>query len=185
MFGLVLLLEENSWHGLEPWYPDVSPVTLHRELALARTIASLFAALVADNGGAPSSCGAILTQILSAFVELFGPGIGHLSFEAETETIHLVGLKRRALVLAAIELIGSAMLYGARRPHTGHFRATLRKRSNGRGEFSLEHDGDDIDLSPTRESFGVLSTMATLLEAELTARAAATGGPAIAFDFPC
>jgi hypothetical protein len=185
MLGLVVLLEERSWHGREPWYPDVSPLTLHRELALASSILSFFEVLAEESGCEPSPCGEILTGVLSGFVELFSPGIGHLSLELDAEPVDLPGFKRQALVLAAADLINHTMLYGLRRPHSGRLRATLRKVANGRAQFTLEHDGTNVELAHPREAVGALSTMAALLNADLSCCRSVMGGAATAFHFPC
>ena len=185
MLGLVLLLEQNSWHGDKPWYPNVSPLTLHLELAVAKSIVSLFDALAVDSGHDARPCNEILAGLLSGFVELFGPGVGHLSLDLEAETLHLAGFKRRALVLAAIDLINRSMLHGLRRPHRGHFRATLRRSAGRRAEFTLEHHDRTVELAPPRESFGILGMMAALLEADLVCRRSPMGGSTIELQFPC
>ena len=185
MFALVLMLEEKSWSGDEPWYPDVSPMRLSQEITLAKHLVELLETLALESGADPLPCDRLLRGILAGFTELFGPGIGQLSFELEAETLALAGFKRRALVLAAADLINRSMLRSLPQPHSGQFRATLRRVAVDRGEFVLEHNGRNVELALPGEPSSVLAMMAALLEAELVFRRSATGGPAVEFRFPC
>jgi hypothetical protein len=185
MFGLVLLLEEKSWSGDEPWYPDASPLTLRLELTLAQNIVSLFDRLGLEGGHDARPCDTLLGGILSGFIALFGPGIGRPSLELEADPVPLAGYKRRALVLAAAQLVNQAMLHNLPRPHHGQFRAILRTRADGKGEFILEHDGRNVELVPPGDPCSGLGAMAALLEAEMVCRRSATGGHVVELRFPC
>lgn len=111
-------------------------------------------------------CSAILRDVVTGFGALFG-GPANVTFRTRIEDVVLPAYKRRALVLAAAELVSNALLHAFRGRRTGRVEVDLT--TTGRDAACLRVADNGIgftDLPPNLEC-GVASGMAGLLEADV------------------
>jgi hypothetical protein len=91
---------------------DVSPVIQRIEYVLATDLASLCQRIAAQPDRDLVPCSTVLREVISNLAALF-EGISGVQLHTDIERIRLPAYKRRALVLAAAELVALALLRGA------------------------------------------------------------------------
>lgn len=175
---LVLLLGARSSKG-----PEI-PLTQRLESALAETIAALFRSLHVLPETAVMPCAGPLSGIVTGLVELFSPGVSGITVTANLTALALPAYRRRALVLAAAELVTQAILLGARGRRPGQILVALEPIGSRQALLSIEDDVHRADASPPVDRFGIVSGLAGLLEAEVTYRRSHLGGTAAELLFP-
>jgi hypothetical protein len=178
MLELILLLEKHSWTK-----PD-SPLTLRLEGALAKQIAAIFRSLNVRVGEPSQLCTDSLEGIVTGLAELFNPGSDELVVVTELAMLALPTSKRKALVLAAAELVSQFLLNKFRNRHSAQIRVTLERRAGRKALFLMEDPGRSIEAKLPTVSVSIVSRLARLLEAEVLYRRSRLGGTTTEFLFP-
>ena len=128
-------------------------------------------------------CSGVLRTIASDVVELFGPITGEVGLQTAIERLALPAFKRRALVLAASELLINSLLHGFVERDEGNIVVTLRQHDHGRALLRVADDGCGLALGRRLNDSGVAFDMAALLEARVMYRAPDGGGTVVEIDF--
>src|SRR5947209_18119020 len=80
------------------------------DVAVADELAAFHRALRAHPERVPAQCSNILRSMAGRLVKLFGAAAGGVDLHMSVERLSLPGYQRRALVLAALELMSSVLL---------------------------------------------------------------------------
>jgi two-component sensor histidine kinase len=143
---------------------------------LAAELAGLYRALDVGQDDQELPCSAVLKGVVRTLLALFGPAAGRGLIETDIEPLSLPAAKRRALVLAASDLVVDALRHGIAGNSDGPIKVTLR--TIGRARAGLRIDDDSIGFRenhPDRQS-GIAGRLAAVLEAELIYRRSSFGG---------
>ncbi len=178
MLQFVLLLERESWTG------SSNPVDIEIECAMARSLAAAFRSLDMSKEDALLPCAEPLRAVVSGLVALFGPINGDITLRMDLVRLALPAYKRRALVLAANELVTNALKHAFRGCRAGAVSVTLDRVDCANGRLLVEDSGAGIDLTRPGVGCTIVAGLAGLLEADLLYRRSALGGTAAEFQFP-
>jgi hypothetical protein len=168
MLQLLLLLEERL-DGRD------TPLSVRGELVLAKKLNDHFRALAAHPDHVLLPCNAILGSVATLITELFSPVVGHVSFALDISDLQLPAYRRRALTLAAANVIMQTMLFG----FLGSVRGEIHTQfaaAGGKARLQVLHDGCNGENVPRSKAFYVVSAMSDLLDGHLACRASRTGG---------
>lgn len=169
MLELVLKLEAQSWTAL-------APASLEPEAALASTLAALFGALDITDDDAVAPTTGLLRDMVMTLVELFGPTVGQVSIVTNMQGLTLSAYRRRALVLAATELVTATLQDAFRGRSGGRIAAHLDCSADGHARFVLEDDGPGPRIPRGECGQDVVSGLAGILDADLVVRRSSLGG---------
>jgi two-component sensor histidine kinase len=178
LLHFVLLLEQQTWSGPE------SRMTVQLEYALAKGLAASFRALDIVHEDAMLPCTDVLRAVVSFVVSLFGPTVGEVALRSDLIRLTLPAYKRRALVLAANELVSNALKHAFRGRARGQISVTLGRVGTDSMCLVVEDNGPGMALERPSASAAIVGGLAGLLEADLVYRRSALGGTAAEFQFP-
>ena len=136
------------------------------EDAIACDLAGCFEALAAGGERDLLPCATILHGAVSGLVALFGCP-ANISLESRIDNLQLPGYKRRALVLATVELVCNALLHGFPAPASGQIEVHLIASGSQSACLRVADNGVGFLRSQPNLARGVASGLADLLEAEL------------------
>ncbi len=132
----------------------------------ARDLAVRFRELETSVERAVQPCSTVLRNVVSDLGVLFGCP-GNITLKADIDRVCLAGYKRRALVLAACELICNAMLHAFHGRGAGAIEVGLTIQDDQTACLRVADDGIGFrDISPNF-SRGMAAALADLLEADL------------------
>jgi hypothetical protein len=157
------------------------PMVDEVERSIATGFATIFRSLDVDDDDDVMPCSEDLRTAVCGLIELFAPVAGSACFRADIERLRLPGFKRRALVLAACELVSDVLLRGFIQSAPGDIQVVLRKA--GATEMRLTVSSSAFDTIPDRPSDS-LSDLAALLECNVTYSMLHMGGVAAELTFP-
>jgi two-component sensor histidine kinase len=154
------------------------------EYRVAMGLAEVFRSLVVRDDNEVRSCSDALRTAVRNLVELFGPVVGQVQVRTSVERIALPAFKRRALVLAACELVINALRHGFAGRSVGCITVTLCRTKCGQGWLGVADDGWGIPTSNSPQPCGIVFDLAALLESDVVYGAAKDGGTFAEIDFP-
>jgi hypothetical protein len=134
--------------------------------AIASDLAVQFRELETGGERAVVPCSAILTNVVCGLVALFGCP-ANVAIRTKIEEVSLPAYKRRALVLAASELVDNALLHAFQGRESGLIGVRLTARGPGTACLHVADNGIGFTDSPPNLDCGVASGLAGLLEADL------------------
>jgi hypothetical protein len=136
------------------------------EDAIASDLAFSFRNLTSGAERDVQPCASVLRNVTTGLGALFG-GPVNISVETKIEDVWLPAYKRRALVLAAAELVSNALLHAFRGRSTGMIEVSLTALGPTSACLHVGDNGNGfIEASPNLEC-GVGAGLAGLLEADL------------------
>lgn len=132
----------------------------------ARDLALRFRELETAEERAVLPCAAVLRDVVSCIGILFGRP-ANIELAIRTGSVRLPGYQRRALVLAAVELVNNGLLHGFPGHTGGRIEMGLTRHGEASARLSVADDGVGFrDLQPNLRC-GVASGLAGLLEGDL------------------
>jgi two-component sensor histidine kinase len=142
------------------------PGTAQEANGIASDLAVCFRKLTASGEREMRPCASALRDVMTGLGALFGEP-DNVSVETKVEDVWLPAYKRRALVLAASELVCNALLHAFRGRRSGLIEVSLTVLGATSACLQVADNGDGFtDASPNLEC-GVAAGLAGLLEADL------------------
>jgi len=151
------------------------------EHRLARTLADLFRSLAIAHDEEMLCCSEVLREIVANLADLFGSVLPHVIVRVRLERISLPANKRRALVLAASNLLMDAFCQALAGRSGGHIEVTLDLVSPASARLVVAYDSDG-GCMPGR--YNVVGDLAGLLEANFMYRPKPPGTTSAEIEFP-
>jgi hypothetical protein len=145
----------------------VSPTIAGPQGVTAGDLAAQFRGLEVGGERDARPCAAVLRDVVTGLGALFGHPAGVI-LQCEIEEISLPAYKRRALVLAATELAGNSLLHAFQGLETGLIEVSLTGRTAVSASLRVADNGNGFTGMPPNLDRGVASSLAGLLEADLT-----------------
>jgi hypothetical protein len=136
---------------------------------LACHLAVLFRSLDIDSANQDLPCATLMRDMVTDLVALFGPrpGLGAITINTTIERLRLPAYKRRALVLAAAELVMNALLHAFPGRARGRIEVSLTMPSPLLARLQVNDDGIGLCGGQPDSRCGVAGGLADLLEADL------------------
>lgn len=166
-----------------PCFPPGSP-DAEMESCLAKDLASVMDDLWTTEDHVCVDCTEALRGAVIGLVELFGPAVGNMTVVTDFHRIKLPAFKRRALVLAAAELVSNCLLHAFEGHDFGQMAIVLRPVGSAHAILRVYDDGvgiAEVGKSPYR---GPAAELAELLEAEVVYECRRSKGVAAQILFP-
>jgi two-component sensor histidine kinase len=144
-----------------------NPMAADQECVIARDLAARFDELEVAEDRAAQPCAAVLRDVVTGVGALFGRSAG-VAVATEIQAMSLPSYKRRALVLAANELVVNSLLHAFPGRGAGVIEVSLTVHGTELASLRVADDG--IGLADARPNLdcGVAASLAGLLEADLT-----------------
>jgi hypothetical protein len=143
-----------------------NPMIEGLDCVIARDLAARFRELEVDEERKARPCASVLHDIAAGLGALFGRPAGVI-VATEIEAMLLPSYKRRALVLAAGELVGNSLLHAFHGRRTGLIEVSLTVHGTESASLRVADDGIGFtDMRPNLDC-GVAASLAGLLEADL------------------
>jgi hypothetical protein len=161
---------------------EVSPVIQRIEYVLATDLASLCQRIAAQPDRDLVPCSTVLREVISNLAALF-EGISGVQLHTDIERIRLPAYKRRALVLAAAELVALALLRGCESRAGGRLIVSLSVVATGNARLIVADNiasGTDYII----ERQGSAGALAELLEGVLVHRDYSWAKTVAEIEFP-
>jgi hypothetical protein len=133
---------------------------------LARDLAVQFRKLEAGDERRVLPCAAVLRNVIAGIGTLFG-GPANVIVETKIVDLSLPAYKRRALVLAAAELVNSALLHAFAGRAAGLIEVGLTATGRQTACLRVADNGAGFTTFPPSPGCGVAADLGDLLEAEL------------------
>ena len=188
LFGAAFPIPPGGPASLRPIWADEAMsranTMLQLEHALAKHIALLFRSLDALPETVRLPCAEPMHCLLTGIVELFRPAIGELDIVVDVAPLVLPAYKRRALVLAAAQIVTAAILHGFRPRKHGRIRVVLARAQGGSSTLVVEDDACSSARYLSEATFDAIDSLASLLEAEMVCRQSELGGATLELRFP-
>jgi two-component sensor histidine kinase len=146
------------------------------ELALAKDLAELYLTLASPPDRQLVACSPLLREFVVDLVSLFGPAVGMVELTTEIERVSLPSFQRRALVLAANELVMNALLHAFHGGRGGRLAVKLRRFTAQHACLTVSDNGIGYDGDPFAVKCGVAGSLAGLLASSLVYRRGNCGG---------
>jgi two-component sensor histidine kinase len=178
MLNLVRLLEETTCRRAS------NALIRQIEFNLSVNLAGLYRSLVAPPEGDVVPCSTVLREVVSNLVALFGPAVGAVDLRTDIARIALPGYKRRALVLAASELVINALSHAFKGRHNGRIIVALQMVDCECARLIVADDGVGCAADLASAGCGVAGGLADVLEAALFYRRWNGGGTVADITFP-
>jgi hypothetical protein len=141
--------------------------TARVECALARSLASAYRSLATAKEDEIVPCSALLREVVLNLGALFAGGSG-IIVRTVIERLHLPAYKRRALVLAASELLVNTLTHAFNgSSHEGRIEVSLRLRDDKRACLRVADNGAGFGLGRPNTAVSVAGGLAGLVEADL------------------
>jgi two-component sensor histidine kinase len=165
----------------------IAPSSRVRALARANALVRAYRSLDVDPETGPCSCAEEIRDIASGLVEIFGHAVGSVVLSLELQSLLLAGEARRALVLAASELVVNALRHAFIGRQTGNIEIHLYHDQAAQKEVLVVAD-DGVGLSNAEEPAGmghsIICGLAQVLGGEVTWRSLLLGGTEVMLCFP-
>ncbi len=157
------------------------------ECRVAEALACSYAALEIRHDPAVLPCSELLRELVSNLVELFGPIAGRVQLQTAIARVALPAFKRRALLLAASELVVNAITHAFHGRAGGEIIVTLESLGRGHARLAVADNGSGVAATAAAAGAGasILCDLANLLESTLVYRSAPGGGAWAQIAFPC
>jgi two-component sensor histidine kinase len=156
------------------------------ENKLGVELASIFDSLAIARNDELRACSCPVRDVARNLIELFGPGVGHITLATSVERLALPAFQHRALVLIASELIINSLLHAFENRSTGRMTLRLDRLNRGMARLAVTDDGrglfGNVPHHPAR--CGVINDLADLLQSEVMYRSAPGGGTVAEIDIP-
>jgi two-component sensor histidine kinase len=160
------------------------PLGAAAEYRVAMELAEAFRSLAAGDDEEVLPCSDALRTIVRDMVDLFGPMVGQVRLCTSIERLTLPAFKRRALALAACELVINALRHGFVGRGVGNIAVMLRRTGRGHARFSVADDGCGIPGSRYPQPCGIVSDLAALLGTDVFYGATDNGGTLVEISIP-
>jgi signal transduction histidine kinase len=144
----------------------VSPV----EFALADELAALYRSLEVEQERRVVPCSAVLRGVVRNLVALFGSAVSAVELRTQIELVALPAYRRRALVMAASELVINALRHAFKGRRHGWLFVELRAIDRCHAQLSVTDNGVGCSLDAAEAARGVAGGLAGLLGSELIYR---------------
>jgi two-component sensor histidine kinase len=142
--------------------------TTEVECALARSLACAYRSLATAKEDEVVQCSALLREVVLNLGALFGGG-GGVIVRTAMERLSMPAYKRRALVLAASELMINALTHAfGSASRDGRIEITLRLLDDGRARLRVADNGAGFGARRPNTATGIAGGLADLVEADLT-----------------
>ena len=151
-------------------------ITARSEQRRANDLAVLFRTLHIEQDEEVLRCSDVLRGIVRNLVALFGSGAGRIVIRTDIEQLSLPAYKRRALVLAASELVINALRHGFAGKVGGRIDVTLWAVGTSHVRLSVVDDGVGLSEAHASGQGGIAVALADLLEGALVYRQSGTVG---------
>jgi signal transduction histidine kinase len=160
------------------------PLGLENKLGVE--LASIFDSLAIARNEELRACSCPVRDVARNLIELFGPGVGHITLATSVERLALPAFQHRALVLMASELIINSLLHAFEHRSTGRMTLRLDRVNCGMARLAVTDDGCGLFGSAAHQPArcGVINDLADLLQSEVTYRSAPGGGTEAEIDIP-
>lgn len=145
--------------------PGGSPADVRCEHGLAHDLASLFRSLDANSAYEDVPCSNLLRDIVTDLVSVFGAE--DIVLATDIARLRLPAYKRRALILATVELVLNALLHAFPDRAGGLLQVSLRSFGPARAWLQVRDDGVGFGGGHPNLGCGVAAGLADLLEADL------------------
>jgi hypothetical protein len=116
--------------------------------------------------------------------ELFNPDGDEIVTVTELAMLALSPYKRRAFILAVVELVSQILLHKFRNQRSAQIRITLERQIGRKALFRIEDAKYCIEASLPATSISIVSRLTHLLEAEVIYRRPHLGASKVEFFFP-
>jgi hypothetical protein len=162
-YSFVRLIDARNRRG-EPTgeYPIIAQV----DDVIACNLAVCFGELTAGDERDVLPCFAVLRDVLTGLGKLFG-GPANISLATNIEEVWLPAYKRRALILAAFELLSNALLHAFRGRTAGKIEVGLMAQDSVCACLRVADNGSGFADSSPNLDYGVGAGLAGLLETDL------------------
>jgi hypothetical protein len=137
------------------------------DAATARDLGDRFRSLEVRGERDLLFCSTVMRDVITGFGTLFGRPLG-VTIETEIEEVLLPAYKRRALVLAAAELVTNALPHAFPTRHADAIEVQLTARGAMSGHLRVADRGAGFTGASPNLECGVAAGLANLLEADLT-----------------
>jgi two-component sensor histidine kinase len=159
-----------------------------RALARANALVRAYQSLDVDPEAGSCSCAVEIKDIATGLVEIYGHNVGSVVLSLELQPILLAGAARRALVLAASELVVNALRHAFIDRQTGTIEIRLYRDQEAWQDVLVVAD-DGVGLSNPGEPGGrghsVVRGLAKVLDGEVVWRQSPVlGGAEVMLRFP-
>jgi two-component sensor histidine kinase len=180
MIRLVARLERRAPRRNKP------PEPLNIENKLGVELASIFDSLAIANNEELRACSCPIRDVARNLIELFGPGVGHITLATSVERLALPAFQHRALILMVSELIINSLLHAFGDRPTGHMALRLDRLNSGTARLAVTDDGRGLFRSASHRPArcGVINDLADLLQSEVTYRSTPGAGTTAEIDIP-
>ena len=128
-------------------------------------------------------CSGALREVVRDLVELFGGAMGISAISTSIEPMELASFKRRALVLVAGHLVIQFLFCAFRACCSGQILVILDRPSHRLGRLVVGYDHRVAPFGPLDGDHGVIDDLASLLESDVSYRAA-DGRIGVGVEFP-
>lgn len=157
------------------------------EYALASQLAADFRSLSDAEADAMLPCSEVLRNVVRNLGSLFGPTAGDIDVKTGIERVMLAGYRRRALVLAASELLINALSHAFNGLASGRIEVLLQRMTGGCGCLRVSDDGIGYFEEPEATAGSIAARLAGVLEGRLIYRQGCARGTIaeIVFPVPC
>jgi hypothetical protein len=177
MCKLAMLLERHRWTESQ------TGVSYRAELACANQLTSNIRALEIKDDDAVLPCSPLMCEISSCLVALFRPALGQIILQAACERIFLLAYRRRALILAAMELVTQTLFNSFDRQGEGRLSVSIAPDRRGNAILLVEDSGSGLRFD-TRASPRIVADLVGLLGGDIAYHRSAMGGTATKVRFP-
>ena len=157
---------------------------MQQDIALARRLAAGFRALAADRDAAMVPCSPILHDVVQTLGLLFGSATGRVQVTINIARMMLPAYKRRALVLAASELVVNALTHAFGPGDRGRIHVSLLRRSADNACLLVADDGRGFGRGVPDPAESVAAALANLLESDLVYDRTAVWATVAGIAFP-
>jgi hypothetical protein len=163
-FGLMRLVANQTDRNDST---DRTPLLTGWEVGLAQDLAAQFRSLETGDDRRVRPCSGVLRNVVADLCALFG-GAANIGLRTEVERMALPAYKRRALVLAAAELVTNAILHGFPAGSGGQIEVSLTSFGAAHVCLRVADDGVGFIENLPNLDCGIAAGLAELLEADLT-----------------
>ena len=174
----LVMLHEARWSDRPQ-----SSLCAQLELGLGKQLSLLFASLTILKEYKRQPCSDALFGIIVGLDALFGSVAGEVVLYTDLPPISLPSRKRRALVLAAAELVTRLLLEKPRRSIPLQVSVTLKQASAETAVLLVEDDLPVGAADNSPEGLEIVSDLASILDGELVLRQSSLGGTAAELHF--
>jgi two-component sensor histidine kinase len=161
MLQLLLRLRERRHGNEHAW---------HADYALAMQLGADIRSLSGTAEHRPVPCSAVLCSVVCSLSSLFGQAAGGIDLRTSIERVSLPAYRRRALVLAASELVVNALSHAFNGCAGGRIDVCLQRVTGGCARLRVADDGAGYFEDHAETSASLAGRLGKLLEGRLVYR---------------